>query len=158
MADCADHAPRCSHGDNADVELTTITAPKRAWQTSAVRRGNAWSHEGKLLQTQTKDASGQVNGGAQNSFDGAGNRVAQKVALTGGGTKTTSYLVDETAPYAAVVEERAPDVNDAGAAKLQARYVLGGGLAPVAMWRKMADGVAQAVLLRGRWAGIGSAD
>ncbi len=102
---------------------------------------NGWDFEGKLTATALADASGAANGGSANSFDAQGDRLARTSDVGKASQKTTSYLVDTDTSYSQVVEERAPDVSDAaGQPALQARYVWGSGLAPLAMWRKMADG------------------
>jgi len=102
---------------------------------------NGWDFEGKLTQTALADSSGNAAGGSANVFDAAGDRLSHTDSLGKTGQKTTSYLVDTDTSYSQVIEERAPDVSDAaGNPTLQARYVWGGGLAPLAMWRKMPDG------------------
>ncbi len=87
------------------------------------------------------EANGQANGGSANSFDAQGDRLSRVSDVGKASQKTTSYLVDTDTSYAQVIEERAPDTSDAaGQPVLQARYVWGEGLAPLAMWRKMLDG------------------
>ena len=54
--------------------------------------------------------------------------------------KTSKYLLDENTSYAQVLALWEPDVNDGGTSLLQARMAWGGGLAPIAMWRKGSDG------------------
>jgi len=102
---------------------------------------NGWDFQGKLTQTVLADTNGQAAGGSANSFDAAGDRLAHTDGLGKASQKTTSYLVDTDTSYSQVIEERAPDVSDAaGQPALQARYVWGQGLAPLAMWRKGKDG------------------
>jgi len=102
---------------------------------------NGWDFEGKLTQTALSDTNGNAAGGSSNSFDAAGDRLAHTDDVGKTGQKTISYLVDTDTSYAQVIEERAPDTNDAaGTPALQARYVWGGGLSPLAMWRKAKNG------------------
>ncbi len=102
---------------------------------------NGWDFEGKLTATALSDANGAASGGLANSFDAVGDRLSRVADVGKTSQKTTSYLVDTDTSYAQVVEERAPDTSDAaGQPVLQARYVWGQGLAPLAMWRKMQDG------------------
>jgi len=102
---------------------------------------NGWNFEGKLTQTASVDANGVASGGSSNAFDAQGDRLSRVSDVGKTSQKTTSYLVDSDTSYAQVVEERASDVSDAqGGPVLQARYVWGGGLAPLAMWRRMGDG------------------
>jgi len=102
---------------------------------------NRWDFQGKLTGTTLADANGAAAGGSANAFDAGNNRLSHTDSLGKTGQKTTSYLVDTDTSYAQVIEERAPGVSDAaGQPALQARYVWGGGLAPLAMWRKLPDG------------------
>jgi len=103
---------------------------------------NGWDFEGELTATALADASGAATGGTANSFDAQGDRLARVSDVGKTSQKTTSYLVDTDTSYSQVIEERAPDTSDAaGNPVLQARYVWGQGLAPLAMWRKTASGV-----------------
>ncbi len=107
--------------------------------TSAPQQ-NGWGFDGRLLGTGTQ---GAATGGTGYSTDASGNRLSVTLHQGQASQRTTKYLLDENTSYASVLEERAPDANLAdgtGPSVLQARYVWGDGLAPLAMWRKGADG------------------
>ena len=116
--------------DQNGAELT------QGYGTSAPQE-NGWGFDGRLLGTGTQ---GTTTGGTGYETDASGNRVSVTLHQGKPEQKTTKYLLDENTGYASVLEERAPDTNDSGASVLQARYVWGGGRAPLAMWRKGADG------------------
>jgi len=104
---------------------------------TAAPQQNGWGFDGRLLGTGTQ---GAATGGTGYETDASGNRLSVTLHQGQPEQKTTKYLLDENTSYAQVLEERAPDTNDSAASTLQARYVWGGGLAPLAMWRKGTDG------------------
>jgi len=119
--------------DQNGAELT------HGYGTSAPQQ-NGWGFDGRLLGTGTQ---GTATGGTGYTTDASGNRVSVTLKQGTPDQKTTKYLLDENTSYAQVLEERAPDQNltdGNGPSVLQARYVWGGGLAPLAMWRKGTDG------------------
>ena len=124
--------------DENGAEKTVASKSGNAASGSSV---NGWDFEGKLRTTQAKDAEGADNGGSSNAFDANGDRLWHVADVGKPSQKTTSYVVDTDTSYAQVVEESSHDVNDgAGTSRLQARYVWGQGLAPLAMWRRGGDG------------------
>ena len=104
---------------------------------TAAPQENGWGFDGALLGTGTQ---GTTSGGTSYQTDASGNRIG--VTLNQGQTaqKTSKYLLDENTSYAQVLALWEPDVNDGGTSLLQARMAWGGGLAPLAMWRKGTDG------------------
>ena len=131
--------------DGAAAQVQTyaydLNGAERSVASTTGTAANTWDFEGKMTGTALADASGNAAGGSANSFDAQGDRLARVADVGKPSKKTTSYLVDTNTSYSQVIEERAPDTSDAaGGPVLQARYVFGGGLAPLAMWRRMADG------------------
>ena len=136
-----DNASTVTQNYSYDANGAEKTVANKSGATNTGSSVNGWDFEGKLRTTQAKDAEGDDNGGSSNAFDAQGDRLWHVADVGKPSQKTTSYVVDTDTSYSQVVEESSHDEKDsAGVSRLQARYVWGQGLAPLAMWRRGGDG------------------
>ena len=136
-----DNASTVTQSYSYDENGAEKTVANKSGNTNTGSSVNGWDFEGKLRTTQAKDAEGDDNGGSSNAFDANGDRLWHVADVGKATQKTTSYVMDTDTSYSQVVEESSHDEKDsAGISRLQARYVWGQGLAPLAMWRRGSDG------------------